>query len=166
MIIAVDPGLRVCGVSIFNEKRLIRAFLAHGAEKGNGPKAWAEMALGVMSQVVLSTAFKNPGVALVLEGQKVYQGGKQKGDPADLLELAGVCGYLASYFPVVVRVFPHEWKGQMTKATTEGRVYDRLDETERGAIEVHGAKTHNVLDAIGLGLFYCGRFEPKRVIHR
>lgn len=106
---------------------------------------------------------------VVIEWPQVYTAGKSKGDPNDLLPLVGVgCALcaLASYAKLW-RFLPAEWKGQLPKGEAyETRLRARLSAQELAVIEDAGSLTHNTLDAVGLGLFFLGRFAPRKVFPR
>lgn len=164
MIIAVDPGKNT-GIAVFGgvcppeRKRLDCAMLVEGTTRR------------ILDALGGKGAGFMPGDTLVVEFPKVYAGGKAKGDPADLLELAALVGALEERGRLrdvgVKRYLPHEWKRQLDKATTKARVIERLTPEERQKIpDLPKSKEHNVYDAIGIGLFHIGRFHPKRIIAR
>ncbi len=89
---------------------------------------------------------------------RIYPGsGQQKGDLNDLLNLAAVVGGHEKTFKNHVRVFPAQWKGQVPKKIMNARVLSRLSPQERLRIEDSGSKTHNTIDAVGIGLYRLGR---------
>jgi hypothetical protein len=117
------------------------------------------------------------GVAkkVFIEMPQFYPRGHKR--PNDLIKLAftagrlvgasGVAemgyGYEATYF------LPHEWKGNIPKETCNNRARMRLQPDELAVLAAcenvilaygGGGKSvlHNVLDAIGIGLFAVGRF--------
>lgn len=150
ILYAIDPGVHQCGLAEFWDNKL--------------------QATGYMKteDVAKLLPRERTGVRVVCEFPKVYQGGKQKGDPADLLELAFVVGQIsvraAGNAVEFQRVLPHEWKQQLDKNQTRIRALERLSIDEKKV--VHGLKNHNVWDAVAIGLWALGRFERKRVIAR
>lgn len=164
-ILAVDPGVRGCGVAFFDGGRLLWAkYVRNPAREGDDLRAIDLMAREVAKYRALS------GVdVLALEFPKVYVGSKAKGDPHDLLTLAAIDGALVGHVcaPTLLRFFPREWKGQLDKDACAGRVRSRLDAGEVASIELPCTSLqHNVWDAVGIGLFAGGRFSPHRVIAR
>lgn len=163
-ILAVDPGLRVCGVATFEDGFLKTAAevktLTKDAEAG--PLAWGGMADAICAAVGEDRRFG----AVVVELPQVYRGPLLKGDPNDLLHLVGVlghlCGQLEAHCGVGEVEFHHyrpaEWKGQVPKAIHHERIQRRLSKSE---ITVW-PKGHNAKDAVGLGLFHLGRMERAR----
>ena len=180
-LLALDPGLRECGVAVFAQGTLVDAGLVKNTfRRGGGLDAIHEM-VGLVTRRVREGG---PFDRVVVEVPQIYMIGKGKGDPNDLLALAqiGACvGWaLRAVGPKgnneVVQVRPAEWKAQMDKDVCRRRILGthgvpgRLDELEMErlapALEEAGAKDHNVVDAVGIGLHSLGRFERRRVITR
>lgn len=167
MLLAIDPGLRHCGYSLFTDGELFEAGLIKNPSKARGPEAWVEMAQAVTQQLI----WKHTITHLVLEGQQIYQAsrlaGKMGADANDLLELSGVCGALAASFDMAElrRVMPAEWKGTTDKTICQLRVSKRLSDSEAMAISWPGkagkdsSLAHNVYDAIAIGLWAVGRWR-------
>lgn len=170
MLLAIDPGLRHCGYSLFDTAgELLQAGLLRNSEtKERGPVAWVAMAIAFQQWANGRTDFVSH---LVLEGQQVYQTSKLAGkigaDANDLIELSGVCGALAASFDLaeVRRVMPSEWKGTTDKTICQLRVSKRLSDSEAMAISWPGkagkdsSLAHNVYDAIAIGLWAVGRWR-------
>ena len=136
---AIDPGVHMCGIAVFDDTRLISAFYGKLPEDGN-----------------YSTC------ELIIEMPRIYPGsGQQKGDLNDLLNLAAVVGHNEALFSALRsrRVFPAQWKGQVPKKAMNQRILKRLSLFEAARIQSAGAKSHNVIDAVGIGLFACGRLK-------
>lgn len=147
---AIDPGVRHCGVAHFKSGTLIWAKLIKGVSDPC-PLCWVGMADSVLRECSDGTR--------VVEFPRAYVGAKAGGDYDDLLNLAAVIGALR---PTRI-VRPDEWKGQMKKDLCNKRVVERLEGCERERIVGAGALTHNVLDAVGVGLYCLGRFDRRRV---
>lgn len=161
-VIAIDPGLRQCGVATFADGELSWAgLIKSGVKTARGPEAWVKMYHAIR---VVTDGYRL-SKRVVVEFPKAYAGGKQQADPADLLELAAITGVIAAYFEPcgVTRVFPWEWKGQMDKTLCKTRVVERLSPAELLRVT---KDDHNVWDAVGIGLHAVGRFERKRVFAR
>jgi hypothetical protein len=157
--VCVDTGLRECGVSIFRDRELIRAGLVRNPETtGRGPKVWLAMAREVNEWLRdLPSADE-----LVLEVMQSYDLRHQKGDQNDLLELAGVGGAIVGILSPerVTGYRPAEWKGQVPKVVHHKRIQRELTEQEVKRIEkCPESLKHNVIDAIGIGLFHCKRMS-------
>jgi hypothetical protein len=175
-LLALDPGIRGCGVARFADDRLVWcAYVKNPMKKGTGPAACASM-VGALLHLTTAGTYDN----IVVEWPRIYQrgGGKSKGDPNDLRDLCGVSAGLACYYRglSISHVEPAEWKGQLPHEAVELRVLQHLSPQELGPDELEaykeglksGGKTfgHNVTDAVGIGLHALGRFEPVRIIHR
>jgi hypothetical protein len=165
--LAIDPGLRQCGVSIFEGTSLHGAWLARSRVlKDRGPKAWFAMAEKVFESWLQRAPARGYLVhSLVVEVPQVYWRARRRGkagggNAADLIELAGVVGAISSLAPVLNRVhfLPRKWKGQVPKKVHNARVMKRLSSAEQGFIEPTPASLlNNVIDSVGLGLFHLGR---------
>jgi hypothetical protein len=110
---------------------------------------------------------------LAVEWPRVYTQGKREGDPNDLMPLVGIISVLASNvepFCKATRYYPHEWKGQMTKDVSEKRMWQKLVRDEGNVVRNASLRakslSHNMCDAVCIGLKHLGRFEPHRVIAR
>lgn len=84
--------------------------------------------------------------------------------PNDLVTLAFLAGrYAGALTGEVYTVFPHQWKGNLPKDVCAARVRARLSPEERAivdACDVPEKQRHNVMDAIGIGLFFLTGFRP------
>ena len=161
-ILCVDPGLRGCGVALFDGGHLLRAaYVKNPVEHGRGYKAHAQMGLAVYDWLDAEID------RVIIEHPRVYPGSaQQKGDPNDLLDVAAIGASCASWLMGEVEtVFPSEWKGQVPKETMTERIRRSLTEVERKNIEKCPASLmHNTLDACGIGVWRLGRLNRK-VIH-
>jgi len=109
---------------------------------------------------------------IVIERPQVYpHGGKKQADPNDLISVALFGGRLlqsvARKETTIIAIHPRQWKGQVPKEIHNRRVLKQLSSSERIAY-AHGtkgiapSKVHNVIDAIGIGLWRLGRVrDPK-----
>lgn len=159
MILAIDPGLRGCGVAAFGSELVFCAYPRNPEARARGPGAWWSMAQAVY-QAVVDANVPLPRT-LVVEVPQVYAGSKQKGDPNDLIQLAGVLGALTGLFRcATVGYAPREWKGQVPKDVHNRRILGKLSASERTILESCGVSQslqHNVIDAVGLGKFHLSR---------
>lgn len=171
LLLAIDPGLLKPAAAIFSNRILV------AAERVSIPKSLAGLSVGQrsleVSRLILewyeSRGWHGAPDTLVIEWPQVYQRAKSKGDPADLLPLAGVGMCIAGLLnPGEVRSpTPGEWIGQLPKSTTGNpwasargqRIGNRLSDVERAAI----VPSHDAIDAAGLGLWALGRLDRIRV---
>lgn len=163
MLVAVDPGINGCGVAVFERQLLTRAFYC----KNDCPKAQkdhyyraAAMAAAVWD---ITVALKPCPQSLIVEYPRVYRAGKGKGNPSDLLLLTAVGGALAvlAYrqgVPHIQTVEPEQWKGQLPKEISHARILATLTSQEKcNIVACAQSYMHNVLDAIGIGLWRVSR---------
>ncbi len=173
-LLAVDPGTKWCGCALFDHEGLLcdaylvkNTFVRPKGSRLAGPASAREMSRAIANGIAKSNRM---GIIrlLCLEIPQVYRGESSKGDPDDLIDIAGVAYALAAaLYAFRVQVFrPHDWKKNETKSITQGRVLDRLSEEEKTRIVPAGALTHNIYDAIGIGLHSLGRYQKERKIFR
>lgn len=139
-MIYVDPGVKACGVACFEEAQLRWARYVPAAD--------------------LPHYFD--GSPLLCEFPRIYPGsGQQKGDLNDLLNVAAVVGLCEGLNgdERCARVFPSQWKGQVPKKIMTARILSKLSDVERSRIIRVGAKDHNTIDAVGIGLWHLGRLR-------
>jgi hypothetical protein len=137
-VICIDPGVKACGLAKFVGDRLVYTCYAP-REDIRTCNPWLD--------------------ELIIEMPRIYPGsGQQKGDLNDLLDLAAVVGFLEGVLGGrTTRVFPAQWKGQVPKKIMTARILGKLSVEERNTIVSAGSKTHNIVDAIGIGLWKLGR---------
>jgi uncharacterized protein YjeT (DUF2065 family) len=159
MLLAIDPGLRMTGVSLFLDGKLHRAWLVKGLDikkDRSYPNAWKTMAENIWKEAPGGLAHE-----LIIEFPMVYpKREQQKGDPNDLVQLGAVAGGLVCTLNLKsTMVYPRDWKRSMPDDVTRLRIQKRLDDTEKRAIQLPTAKSyqHNVWDSIGIGLHHLGR---------
>ena len=163
-ILCVDPGLRGCGVAVFDGGFLINAaYVENPVTHGRGYKAHSEMGNAVSRWLAKDVD------RVIIEHPRIYTGsGKPKSiDENDLLDVVAVGAAVASWcnYRETETVFPSEWKGQVPKEVMTERIRRSLSDIERHNIQKCKASLmHNVLDACGIGLFRLGRLNRK-VIH-
>lgn len=171
-ILAIDPSIRSLGVAFFYQRRLVVAGTVRcKAEKGvsNGRRA-VDMASAVIVWLdELGVDFSANPPELVYEWPQIYAARKSKGNPNGLIKTVSPALVLSGMLATskITTPTPAEWAGQ-TKKTTAGdpwasqrgnMVARRLHEAERLLVP----DSHDAIDAVGLGLWACGRFERRRV---
>lgn len=172
MIVAIDPGVRGCGVAVFtDDTMLFRADHVKSAfTKGNDAAACVAMALAVTGWVIrLQVIPWDERHTLVLEWPRIISASRQRAekrniDQNDLLALVGVdCAIAMAYQETMnlVTVFPDEWKGNTPKKIMNARAWGRLSTDEQSRVD--SPSNHNTLDAVGLGLHQLGRMKRLRV---
>ncbi|RJS14631.1 hypothetical protein DRW03_34725 [Corallococcus sp. H22C18031201] len=180
ILVSLDPGLRECGVALFDVDtgELLAAGMPTNPEKrARGLAAWAPMGTAVAAFVSshlapLRTDSAAVSVTVACECPQVYTAGKSKGDPNDLIELAGVVGRVAGALGAATEtsVLPREWKGTLDGDVMVERIKSRLSERPHEHLRIQlpraADKQHNVWDAIGVGLHVLGRLSPRKVFPR
>ena len=161
-MVAIDPGLRHCGVAVSLDGNLVAcALIANPDKRGRNAEAWSSMAKAVRAWALLHGPFDRARS----ETPQVYQPGHHGGkriDPGDLLQLQGVVGALSMAFDGLETVQPYQWKGQLPKEVCVGRVRARLSPEELAILDGCGCAPslqHNVADAVGILLDALGRFK-------
>lgn len=152
MLVAVDPGLHHCGVSVWTgDGRLIDARLVKNTVDMAGPLNAQPMARAVAAEVQLCDA------DLVIEVPQVYPFGQGKGNPNDLIDLTAVAGACMGLAGGAVSYYlPRQWKGQVPKDISHRRALAKLTDLEKTTIRLckPAGLMHNVYDAVALGLFH------------
>lgn len=165
-LLALDPGLLHPAVALFRDGLLV------AASRVRVKKEWASLNVGERCRLIGKAIYawyleqNRPITTFVAEWPQIYSVAKSKGDPNNLVPLAGICMAVAGLLDVPTTAYlPSEWAKQCPKATTgdplaspRGRkVWGRLSEQERACVVV----SHDSIDAAGLGLYYLGRLSNK-----
>ena len=147
-VIAIDPG-QWSGVAVFDDGSLIHAELVGKGQ--DAVVAWTQ-------EIILYTH----GVQGLIEIPQVYRQRQQKGDPNDLISVAYIAGMFGGWLQrggaQVQLVKPHVWKGSRPKDIDIKYTWSCLSESERALLpKLPKSKLHNVLDAVGIGLWHLRR---------
>ncbi len=99
----------------------------------------------------------------IIELPQIYPGPRDE-DPNDLIQVARCVGQweceLRRAGATVRLVHPREWKGSVPKTVHNARVLAALTDAERARLpKLPASKLHNVLDAVGLGLWLLKRIR-------
>ena len=144
-VIAIDPG-QWSGVAYFEDGVLTRAELVGKGE----------------DEVAAYTLLRHGnrlGVQGVIEIPQVYQQRQWKGDPNDLISVAYIAGMFGGWLrgagAEVLTVLPHKWKGSRPKDVDVRYTLSCLTDEERMLLpRLPASKLHNVIDAVGIGLWH------------
>ena len=156
VMVAIDPGLNHCAMSTWVGDKLQAACLVRQKYEPGMERAdkWRIIGKAVGSLIPA-------GADLVIEVPQIYTRQHSKGDPNDLIDIAGVAGAIIGAAParsVEWSPLPKEWKGNLPKEVTAQRVMNALRPDEHKAIQpCPPSLMHNVYDAIHLGLVYLKR---------
>lgn len=150
--VSIDPGAYTAGVGVFHNHTLVRSQYVKVSNK----MPLAERAAEVARQV---KALAPQAAHVVVEIPRVYP--VSKGDPNDLIAITATAGAVLGAYALdgvsFHYYYPSEWKGQVPKDIMTKRILAKLSRDELALVHDVGAKTHNVVDGIGIGLKYLGR---------
>jgi hypothetical protein len=162
VLVAIDPGVNGCGVSVWtNYGALVRAEYVVNADPQPGLRKVQEFPKWLRMAWALGETEERL-VELVIEVPQAYSGrDKQKGDQNDLILLALTVGAIAGHFwpDQLTTYLPREWKGQLPKDVSERRSREELRESEVSLVKLPKAKSlhNNVWDSVGIGLFHLNK---------
>lgn len=169
LFVAIDPGLKGCGVAIFRDGTLTWCGCAR-FRKSSGPRQWVSMAEEVVN-VVEREAGTTTIFSLAIERMETRRKGKKSGSSKihdDLFQLTHVAGAIFALldWERAFSVRPSNWTKSpkhvnYEKAKTildnEGAgEYDVLVEGVNSTIKKH---MYEVSDAACIGLFCLRRFK-------
>jgi len=168
VVFTVDPGIHHLGVAVFCHGKLSSAGLVEASPTGGSRLLAASAALAASETSALcadppAICGLSAASRAVIELPEVYQLRGQKGRQSDIRDLAVVAGAIGAVFDrlgvPVEFVEPKAWKGQIPKDVGVRQFKHILtgDETSR-VLEPRKALSHNVWDAVGIGLWAAGRF--------
>jgi hypothetical protein len=149
-ILTFDPGKTVVGWAYFRSRRLDDCGLFYTQD-------WA------ISMNWLRVAL--PFSRVLIESQQIYAQRLQKGRQSDLIDVAHVAGAIFGVFggrSPIDFVLPHTWKGNVPKKIMLERISKKLEAQEKAIFDskiVPRKLRHNILDAIGIGLWKSGRLR-------
>jgi hypothetical protein len=160
MVVTVDVGLHGLALAAWNEGVLEAAWYQLAAEKGRGPAAWRRLAEDVPAELA--------GAHLVVETMVHYEGSRV--DPADLLELQGICGcvVMARAWSGVEAVEARTWSEGVPKDVRHARLERELVKRGWAAAVVEPKpkkRIADILDAVGLGLWWHESKSTRRWRH-
>lgn len=160
MILAIDPGVHHHGLALFKEQRLIHCGLVRGPA---GPPTRRHVPLAVAAGGLAGrTAEWLDGWGARVVAELPQDRGQDRVPPADLIALSVVLGWtLGALAGQATLISPADWKGSTPKAKHQPRIIAALS-AEEAALIPSGALAHNVIDAIGIGLWAVGRISGGR----
>lgn len=144
-ITAVDPGHKTTGWAKFVDGKLKYCGLA----RGKTHQQMLDQLEELREYVELA----------IIEIPKVYDRRRWKGDPNDLINVAlssGAAGMMLRNAKELKHVHPQAWKGQRPKDIDNTYTVSLLDEEELAVlrrVDCPESLIHNVIDAIGIGLW-------------
>lgn len=169
MILSVDPGLRGIGAALFapdTGKLLYAAYLRNPETSGDGAKAW--FALADHCYEVLKAKAKElqrPIDVYVVElMMRRYK--DIRTDVNDLIQVAAAGAAVGAALPVKAAYsYPAStWKGSVPKKIHNVRILNALSPEERAIYDAEPTASslkHNIVDAIGIGLYHLERMRVR-----
>jgi hypothetical protein len=155
ILVSIDPGIHIAGLAIWQDAELIGAHLVRTEKDAGGWVKTSELVEEAIRELYV------PIDVIVIEKPQVYTQRKLKGDPNDLIDLACATGAIArglmarNHAELFV-IKPHRWKGQTPKNISVKRSEAALEPQEKARVELPKARrlSHNIWDAIGIGLYW------------
>lgn len=167
ILISIDPGT-TSGVAIFVGSRLAGVAMLEGS-------AFTQAQELIKICNTLSGPQKKGGLVVapppgfnfgrgMIEVPRVYPQKAWKGDPNDLITVALVAGFLGHVLSFYYEkpddqiefIHPSTWKGQRPKKLDNDLTLSLLEGSELACFDILKApksKIHNVIDAVGIGLY-------------
>jgi hypothetical protein len=161
-LLAVDPGVRACGWAQFEYglKGRIRFTKLVGCGLVQSLTGFGSDDMGhfVDMAIILRRIFCE---RFVVEAPQIYRAGRQKGKQSDIARLLVLCGVLCGVRGYGELVLPHAWKGSVPKPDKASDIKSYIVHRRNAKALGRGylpnsvplGKMHNVVDAVGLGLW-------------
>ena len=143
----IDPGKTYAGAALFLDRKLEDVCLLKGnVEDG-------DIACRAVSVSATRWLAGREVDRLICEKPSFWRQGGVRGNPNDILDLMATNGSLFAQIPAKMRLYATvtQWKKQVPKKVMGERILAKLSEEEAALL---GPKPdHNVLDAVGIGLW-------------
>lgn len=163
MIMSIDPGLEYFAAAFWLHGNLIKADF-YEAESTNAELAQRALYTGNLFEATLKQSPLDAVSLVVFECPVIYP--KSKAPPTDIMALYGAVVAMASICTkryILSRfVEPRKWKGNVPKEVFGKRIEAKLMDKERKLAQLDRfpkTKRHDVVDAIGIGLWHLGRMR-------
>lgn len=154
-LLTIDPGFRYFAFAVFSDRHLHLADLVK-ASKADEWEVWTRQPPDFMEIRDVVSQFDWAQRAAVIEFPQVH---RDTPNPNDIVKLAAACGaytaILQSLGFSVSWVAPSDWKGTVPKDIMFRRILAKVTSDEYTRIKK--PKDHNVVDAVGIGLWHLNR---------
>ena len=156
-LVSIDPSLRGTGIAWWMDGELVDVTL-ESVRGATTRRAWGKCGREIAASLETSSHWPQD---VVCEIPQIYK--QSPGDPNDLVAVTLVAGALCARFTDanITTVVPSEWKGQVPKSAHHPRIMRALREPEKAILDIAQRKAgeafHNVMDAVGLGLWYLNK---------
>lgn len=166
--IGIDCGIRYIGISVFKDASLEHCGLL---ESRNSSEFEAEVLHGLIEALKAWEGLQYLSTKELLRVTIEYpeQYAHSPVPRSSVQGLAYTAGGLSLFFKErfnseIKLIYPKEWKGQVPKDIFLGRIKSRMSEKELMVLDscsLPKSKEHNVVDAIGIGLYSLGRLKRR-----
>lgn len=157
-LLTIDPGFRYFAYAVFSGRALACADLTR-AEKAEDWDTWTRQPPSFTDLKGVVEAHEWATRAAVIEFPQVH---RDTPNPNDIVKLASACGAYTAILQAlgfsVSWVAPSEWKGTVPKDVMFKRILAKV--TPDDYIRIRKPKDHNVIDAVGIGLWHLSRNPP------
>jgi len=157
-ILSIDPGFRYLGYAVLTKEEILGAGLVTNLQdpdvpswpKSNYPPSFLNLAY------LLREFNWCESPLAIIEFPQVH---RDTPNPNDIIKLSAACGAYSSILQAagftVQWISPREWKGNVPKPIMFKRILAKVREEEYSKIDK--PKNHNVIDAVGIGLWLIKR---------
>lgn len=157
-MIAVDPGLKECGVAVFKKDRLVECFLVQSDNQDTTANI-NDRILAMAEKLRLVIKKRKPSTVVV---ERMEPRGNLSAAWSSLIDLAMIGGSVAGYVSKVVYLRPSLWTGKRSKGPNHLRIQRKLTDEERevlaeGLVDCPKDNEKEILDAVGIGLYHLRR---------
>ena len=150
-LLSIDPGFRYFGYALFDSQGSLFEASLKKSKSGDWDK-WTNQPpdFSLLADIILKNEWDEREA--VVEFPQIYT---STPNPGDILKLGSACGAYTALLQAsgfnVQWVLPKEWKGTVPKEIMVKRILAKIREEEYNNIS--NPKDHNIIDAIGIGLW-------------
>lgn len=149
-LLSIDPGFRYFGFAVLNTKELLHAGLSK--TESEDWERWSGQPPSFLNIAYLINNYEWVERKALIEFPKVH---RDTPHADSIVKLASACGAYTAILQAagfdVTWVEPRAWKGMVPKDIMFKRIIAKLTEVEYSRID--NPKDHNVIDAVGIGLW-------------
>jgi len=164
VIISIDPGLEYFAAAKWDKNGVFLGANFYDIPTTQNDIGKRAVTTAQLFSGVFDDLLRNECNVVVFERPVVYP--KSKAPPMDILALYGAVTAMATVVDMrFVRaefVEPRKWKGNVPKAVFGKRIESRLTPKEQKLAQLDRfpkTQRHDVVDAIGIGLWWLGRMR-------
>jgi len=146
-IITIDPSINFTGYAIYNDTKLNNYGLLNPKLNNTFNEEYIDKSFSIFSQI--KSKYKKEKIdKIILEVPEHFGvSGYLARESGSIFKLTFLCGMICS-LKEVITVPPRGWKGQLPKHVMRNRFIKKFPQLDIENIN------HNVLDAIGIGIWY------------